>query len=82
MNSMKINIKQRTKNLNMGINDVWFPLYEAVVNSYQSIQENGNTNTGNITIKISRKLTVLMDEVGDVDTIEIIDNGIGFDDRN
>lgn len=39
MNSMKINIKQRIKNLNMGINDVWFPLYEAVVNSYQSIQE-------------------------------------------
>lgn len=82
MNSMKINIKQRIKNLNMGINDVWFPLYEAVVNSYQSIQEKGNINTGNITIKISRKPTVLMDEIGDVDTIEIIDNGIGFDDRN
>lgn len=82
MNSMKINIKQRIKNLNMGINDVWFPLYEAVVNSYQSIQERGNTNTGNITIKISRKPTVLMDEIGDVDTIEIIDNGIGFDDKN
>src|SRR5690554_3392861 len=82
MNSMKINIKQRIKNLNMGINDVWFPLYEAVVNSYQSIQEKGNINTGNITIKISRKPTVLMDEVGDVDTIEIIDNGIGFDERN
>lgn len=82
MNSMKINIKQRIKNLNMGINDVWFPLYEAVVNSYQSIQEKGNINTGNITIKISRKPTVLMDEIGDVDTIEIIDNGIGFDDKN
>lgn len=82
MNSMKINIKQRIKNLNMGINDVWFPLYEAVVNSYQSIQDRGNTNTGNITIKISRKPTVLMDEIGDVDTIEIIDNGIGFDDKN
>jgi len=79
---MKINIKQRIKNLNMGINDVWFPLYEAVVNSYQSIQEKGNINTGNITIKISRKPTVLMDEIGDVDTIEIIDNGIGFDDKN
>ncbi len=82
MNSMKINIKQRIKNLNMGINDVWFPLYEAVVNSYQSIQEKGNINTGNIAIKISRKPTVLMDEIGDVDTIEIIDNGIGFDDKN
>jgi len=82
INTMKINIKQRVNNLNIGVNDLWFPLFEAVINSYQAIQEKGNIKTGYITVKISRKDTVLADDIGGVDTIEIIDNGIGFTDQN
>lgn len=81
-NEMKVNIKQRVNNLNIGLKDLWFPLFEAVINSYQSIEEKKTNSIGNIKILITRKPTTLPNDLGDVDTIKIIDDGIGFNDKN
>lgn len=80
--NIKVNLRQRVRNLNIGLNDLWVPLFEAVINSFQSIQERNNKNIGNITIKVTRKNTILPDDIGEVDTIEIIDDGIGFTDKH
>ncbi|CCV64717.1 conserved hypothetical protein [Alteracholeplasma palmae J233] len=70
------------RNLNIKLTDLWFPLFEAVINSFQSIQERDKSNSGNITIKITRKNSTLPDDIGEIDTIEILDDGIGFNDKN
>ncbi|WP_045959825.1 ATP-binding protein [Acholeplasma palmae] len=80
--SIKVNLKQRVRNLNIKLTDLWFPLFEAVINSFQSIQERDKSNSGNITIKITRKNSTLPDDIGEIDTIEILDDGIGFNDKN
>ena len=60
------------------------PLYEAIVNSIQSIEESGNKN-GRIDIEIQRESQMqLFGESWetDIENIIIRDNGIGFNQQN
>lgn len=59
------------------------PLYESIVNSIQSI-EDANISDGIIEIKLKREpqITLSSSWETDIDSIEIIDNGIGFTDDN
>lgn len=59
------------------------PLYEAVINSIQSIEDAHITN-GKIEIVIEREKQMNLFEQWetDVENIVIIDNGIGFNDDN
>ena len=60
------------------------PLYEAIVNSLQAIDDKGNGHDGKITVTVNR-LAVLNGEgipEGDIIGFTITDNGIGFDGPN
>lgn len=62
------------------------PLFEAIVNSIQSIEEL-EISDGKIDIKVIRENTLLntgMDEQWktDIEAFEITDNGVGFNDKN
>ena len=58
------------------------PIYEAMTNSLEAIAQKqfDNSETSEITVKIY--FTGLLDEVKEISKIEIIDNGIGFTDKN
>lgn len=66
--------------------DALLPVFEAVVNAIQALEEKGNlTTTGHITLKIIR--TSQLDLNGEHPTPEIVDfiikdNGIGFNEKN
>lgn len=64
------------------------PLFEAVVNGIQAVEEryNGNANMGKISVKINRSMQgdlPLEDrKEPDIESFEISDDGIGFTDKN
>jgi hypothetical protein len=77
----KVNIKRAVGNIS-GRTNVYTPIIEAIVNSIQSIQSSGRTD-GEITISIERELQQQVDErLSDIQSIKIIDNGIGFNEEN
>lgn len=59
------------------------PLYESIVNSIQSI-EDANISDGAIKITLKREPQITLSNTWetDIDSIEIIDNGIGFTEDN
>lgn len=84
MKKFKINFKGRIKNFNLPETKSLIPLFEAVVNSLQAIEERKKLNNfdGEISIKIEREKTISDDIVGRIENITIIDNGIGFNEDN
>lgn len=84
MKKFKINFKGRIKNFNLPENKSLIPLFEAVVNSLQAIEERKKLNNfdGEISIKIEREKTISDDIIGRIENIIIIDNGIGFNENN
>ena len=63
--------------------NIYTPIMEAVVNAIDSIYESGRKD-GEITIYIKRDLTLDFEEgaLPPVKSIEIVDNGIGFNQKN
>ncbi len=82
---MKLNLEGRVKNISEQIisNEPYMPLYEAIINSIESIEESQRKD-GEIRIRIIRTST--LDKKSNIYTpiqsFEIIDNGIGFNDEN
>lgn len=82
------NIRGRVKNFNLPKNQPLIPLFEAIVNSIHAIDERkvrGDTFSGRIVIKICREDQLAIDGYGElpqIQTFEIIDNGIGFNEAN
>ena len=81
-NEMMLDFKNRVRNMDMKVTDLWYPLFEAVANSIHAIQEKNKNTIGTITILIKRKETTLYDALGEVDSIWITDDGIGFNQEN
>lgn len=79
---MKFNFKNRVRNFKFSVNDVFVPLYEAIVNSMQAIDEAKNFNDSYIDIKIERDSYRIADYTSGIFSIEITDNGIGFCEHN
>lgn len=83
---MKIDVIGRIKNVNLPFSKSLFPLFEAVVNSINTIEEVDNRN-GEISIMIERdKSQEILDnsdyEQYPIKSFKIADNGIGFDENN
>lgn len=84
MRNFKISLKGRIKNFSLPENKSLMPLFEAVVNSLQAIEERKKTTSfnGKIYIKIDREETLSDEILGRIEDITIIDNGIGFNESN
>lgn len=82
---MKTDVAGRIKNMSLGASKPLLPLYEAVVNSIQAI-EDAKQSKGAIHIEIIRDTAHLLRESspdnGEITGFVISDNGIGFDDSN
>ena len=91
---MKSSLKGRVKNLVLSKSNGLLPLFEAVVNSIQAIEDRYPNakdirEKGKIDIYILRKETQAELELAlgrpperPITSFEVIDNGVGFDDRN
>jgi len=87
---MQANVIGRVRNTNLAKNQGLLPLYEAIINSIDAIEEtNGSTPNGNIDITVLRHYALPMD--GDeldqrysapIRGFVVQDNGIGFTDEN
>ncbi|MEW9806647.1 ATP-binding protein [Mesorhizobium marinum] len=58
------------------------PLYEAVMNAFQAIQESSAHTKHKIVISVERETGLLVDENPPIVGFEISDTGVGFDDAN
>ncbi len=84
MRKFNVNLKGRIKNFSLPENKSLMPLFEAVVNSLQAIEERKKNASfyGKIYIKIDREETISDEILGCIEDITIIDNGIGFNESN
>ena len=79
---MKLNFKNRVRNFKFSVGDIFVPLFEAIMNSMQSIEETNNIQDKYIKINIERDNYRIGGFVSGIFAIEIIDNGIGFTEHN
>ncbi len=78
---MMFDFKNRINNLDLPKSKMWMALYEAIYNSIHAIQER-DIKDGKVKVIIKRSNSLLEDDIKKIDTIEIIDNGIGFNKEN
>lgn len=79
-----VNILGVVSNIKVQTN-VYTPIIEAIVNSIQSIEKTGR-HDGEIIIKLIREVPLFKtpgdDSLPDINSIEITDNGVGFNEEN
>lgn len=82
--SFLVDFKGRIRNFNLPKDKALVPLYEAIVNSLQAIEDKGNGRDGAITVTVNRLDVLDGDDLpeGDIFGFTITDNGIGFDGPN
>jgi hypothetical protein len=82
---MRTDVAGRVKNTSLAASRPLLPLYEAVVNSVQAIQD-VEEKDGRIDIEILRANTHLFKNqepgLGEIIGFEVLDNGIGFNEEN
>ena len=84
---MRLNLRQRVSNTSLPRSNPLLPVLEAVVNSFQSLEELGTVSGKFIRITVERDPVVLEEEVKYVTSAPITgfvieDNGVGFNDAN
>lgn len=80
MKYLKTNLEGKVRNLPHFKSEALLPVFEAVVNSIQAIEERGNLSGGEIEVRVVREAPGMLrdlDESGITGFI-ITDNGIGF----
>lgn len=83
-----VDIAGRVRNYKLGKKKVLFPIFEAVVNSIQAIEDRirlyDDIEKGNIDISIKRNTVLNLEDhaLGDISEITVKDNGIGFNNEN
>jgi anti-sigma regulatory factor (Ser/Thr protein kinase) len=84
MKYLRTNLEGKIRNLPSFKSEALLPLFEAIVNAIQAIDERGNGTTGEITIRVAREPKGLFDDVPDLPIRDFVitDNGIGFNDIN
>lgn len=84
--SLQTNLKGRLRNTALPKTHGLMPVFEAVVNSIQSIEEKGERDAGKIILQIDRDkqstLNLQSKELPPIVGFTIIDNGCGFNDEN
>ncbi len=83
---MRIDFIGRIKNTNLAASHYLQPLFEAITNSFDAIEDKGNFDHGSVRVTLHRRKQMEMD-TGDfsrepIIAFEIEDNGIGFNDKN
>lgn len=84
----RVDLVGRIEKLKITPKDILLPLYEAVVNSFQSIEELSNKENAEIKIKVLRDRSQQVIENGDkgdsypITGFIVKDTGVGFDDKN
>jgi len=85
---LKTSLTGKIRNLHHFKSEALLPLFEAVVNSIQAIEEAGSIGQGVITVRIKRDSSQTDftfdndDSLPPIIGFEIEDNGIGFNDKN
>ena len=81
---MKVDLAGKIKNTTLPHHKALLPMFEAVVNSFQAIEDAGDVLVSPAIQVIVRREPVLegLDIEGEVNGFTIIDNGIGFNDLN
>ena len=76
---MQLNVKGKLNNMRLAPHQSLYPIFEAVVNSLQSIEQSGNI-AGEIRIKLYRDQQTTTEEnvPRTIQSVEITDNGLGF----
>lgn len=87
MNRFTLDIKGQLNNMRLGENRALWPLFEAVVNSIQAIDDSSNGENGEINILAKREnqnQTSLSknEPLGRFESFSIADNGIGMNTEN
>lgn len=84
--SLVTNLKGRIRNTNLPRSHGLMPVFEAVVNSIQAIEDSPNSHQGTITLEIVRQqgaLTELDSKIkAPISGFVITDNGCGFNEKN
>lgn len=84
--SLQTNLKGRLRNTRLPRSHGLMPVFEAVVNSIQSIEERGDSGAGKIVLRINRETQGSLDieskSLPPIVGFTITDNGCGFDDSN
>ena len=91
---MKCNLSGRVRNVALSKSNGLMPLFEAVVNSIEAIEDrfsskNETSETGRIDVHIRRQDDLQQLDLGNgclserpIKSFEVIDNGVGFNERN
>lgn len=79
---MKANVQGRLQNTTLPRAKPLLPLFEAVMNAFQAIEEVGTDGPHTIDICIERQGTTDNQGPGDIEAFSVIDNGVGFTDDN
>ena len=84
---MKIDIKGKINEKKLAYSNTLLPLFEAVVNSIQAIEENNSTSDGIINIDVIRSKQKELElsentNLPEITDFAVEDNGIGFNERN
>lgn len=88
MKGFSIDLAGRARNFNLPKNQPLIPVLEAIVNSIHAIDDRIKTEPtikGKVCITIIREPQIVMDgvdELPQIDSFEIVDNGIGFNEPN
>jgi len=88
MSAFVLNIRGQLNNIRLAESKALWPLFEAVVNSIQAIEDSPNKNNGKIYILAQREMNYYEKLLSDKEVLEkfesftITDNGIGLDEEN
>lgn len=84
MKQYSVDFLGRIRNFNLPKNQALVPLYEAIVNSFQAIEDRPPSGRGEVAISVKRRAVLDLDEEshGHISGFLVEDNGIGFDEEN
>jgi hypothetical protein len=84
MKDIKTNLAGKIRNLPHFRSEALLPVFEAVINAIQAVEEKGNLATGQIVIEIQREPQQMLNEAESsaITGFTISDNGIGFTEAN
>ena len=84
MKYLKTNLEGKVRNLPHFKGEALLPVFEAVVNSIQAIEERGNLSGGEIEVRVVREAQGMLADLDESGITEFItsDNGIGFNEAN
>lgn len=86
MNTFMLDIKGQLNSIHLSETKALWPLYEAVVNAIQSIEDSPNKENGQIRIRVVRESVIQTnlfdDKKAKILSFVITDNGSGFNEQN